>query len=229
MALQFKHMPLVDSGACTSCMSESFYLRTCLKGSYPMSKSNVKALKGVSGVNIQILGEATLPLQIQDQTFIHTFQILKHSNVHVILGVDFLQQHKARLNWDTCKFEVVCSITDESSTHSPQSAIAKLSCNVLIKPGQRVLAPVKTKSKFIGSGIVDPSCSFARKHSLLSARCLVDFKDNKSCIEIFNPTDTSIFCYKNSIVGTVTSISDCEILDDIDENTHTIYDTRRCN
>ena len=59
--------------------------------------SSLAHIVGVCGEAHRVLGQVTIPFRLDGIVFEHTFQLFEKLHQPVILGMDFLRQHKANV------------------------------------------------------------------------------------------------------------------------------------
>ena len=114
-----------------------------------------------------------LPIAIEEQNFSHPFYILDNMNHEVILGVDFLQEHKAMIS-----FEANCLVFQDS-TYVPlvcketARTTVRAVCNVSLPARTQTLLPVQCGNTSAPYGIIEPVPSLYSDEQLLGAKCVV--------------------------------------------------------
>ena len=91
---------LLDTGASISCLSEHVY-RQSLKN-IEIMPSSLAHIVGVCGEVHRVLGQVTVPFRLDGIALEHTFQLFEKLHQPVILGMDFLRQHKAKIDLEQC-------------------------------------------------------------------------------------------------------------------------------
>ena len=111
---------LIDTGAQISCMSEHIY-RKSFKN-YEVRPSSLTNIVGVCGEVHRILGLITVPFRLDGIVLEHTFHLFEKLHQPVILGMDFLRQHKARIDLEECTVSFKstnCSESRENMKNRP--------------------------------------------------------------------------------------------------------------
>jgi len=103
---------LIDSGAHMSCISETFYQESNLSKRYPLQKQEIFFAKGVSGSLLQILVKLTIPVEIGRLTVYQTFHVFQQISPDIILGIDFLREHKAVVHFSENKLLIQNGMTE---------------------------------------------------------------------------------------------------------------------
>ena len=90
---------LLDSGAHISVCSQKFLSKVQNTSKWSLQKSDIQNIIGVGGEVHKVLGTVILPIQFGDITIYHKFYVFKQLHYEAILGIDFLNEHKANLNF----------------------------------------------------------------------------------------------------------------------------------
>lgn len=95
---------LVDSGSSLCCIRKSLLCKIDTSLTI-FGTSEHSHVVGVSGKLIEGKGTVTLTLKIGDQQFCQKFHVFDDIHHSLILGVNFLKNHKCKLNFATSMFE----------------------------------------------------------------------------------------------------------------------------
>ena len=90
---------LIDSGADRSIISLDFYNSIPRESLRSTNTLTAGKLSGVSGHNLEVMGEAQLEFKIGEQKFTHKFSIVKGVIRPALLGSDFLRTFGATLDY----------------------------------------------------------------------------------------------------------------------------------
>ena len=90
---------LIDSGADRSIISLDFYNSIPRESLRSTNTLTAGKLSGVSGYNLEVMGEAQLEFKIGEQKFTHKFSIVKGVIRPALLGSDFLRTFGATLDY----------------------------------------------------------------------------------------------------------------------------------
>ncbi|CAC5423904.1 unnamed protein product [Mytilus coruscus] len=148
-------MAMVDSGATIIAISADFYYAN-LQKTVPLEKAYLLAT-GASGASLR-------------QTNISSFENFTHS---VILGLDFLDQQKARLNFDDKTLVLQSGITEVPLTNGENNdnsiCFISLINDEVIPSRSEVIIPVQTVDKSIKSkiGIIEPNPALVGKQNIV--------------------------------------------------------------
>ena len=88
---------LVDSGAAVSLISEKFRMSVPGLRSRPLKKNFVDS-RAVNGQMLDTLGSISVTFRLGATSWQHTFYVLRESTQAVLLGLDFLTEHRALLD-----------------------------------------------------------------------------------------------------------------------------------
>ena len=107
-------------------------------------KSDYRKVKGIGGHLIDIIGTATLPIQIGDHLFYQTFYIFDETLHPFLLGVDFLKINNCTLNFesqttDTEEGVPVINIIEPDF----KLELARPVRQIVIKPNSETVIPIR--------------------------------------------------------------------------------------
>ena len=90
---------LIDSGSHITAINDIFLKQLKLKDKILIpSKLNIKT--AISDEKYSVTGKITLPIKISNTTVQQTFFVIPQLSKTVILGLDFLNEHKAEINFE---------------------------------------------------------------------------------------------------------------------------------
>ena len=92
---------LLDTGASISCVSQSLLNRIKQSQTLNVTKSTYNQVYGVEGEILNIIGCVTLTFTIADREFKQEFHIFKRLHHSIILGVDWLQNNKCKIDYSS--------------------------------------------------------------------------------------------------------------------------------
>lgn len=112
---------LIDTGATMSCISEELFYK--IRNTHRLSTCNRSvAIEGVDGKPLDILGEISVELKMQDSNFTINVMVIKKLSYDFILGRDFLNQFICIFDIFEGKFVLVPK-TNNSSDYTPSDSI----------------------------------------------------------------------------------------------------------
>ncbi|CAC5393258.1 unnamed protein product [Mytilus coruscus] len=209
--------------------SADFYYAN-LQKTVPLEKAYLLAT-GASGATLRAIGQIRVSIEIgrlsMEQTF-HVFENFRHS---IILGLDFLDQLKAMLNFDDKTLVLQSGITEFpliNGENNDNSICFISSINDEIIPSRsEVIIPVQTVDKSIKSqiGIIEPNPVLVGKQNIVGATCLVQIRNNKSFLQVLNPTNAKVRLSKHTKIGKFSEIIENSISSEITDDTMEINST----
>ncbi|CAC5366824.1 unnamed protein product [Mytilus coruscus] len=216
-------MAMVDSGATISAISADFYYAN-LQKTVPLEKAYLLAT-GASGASLRAVGQIHVTIEIGRLSMEQTFQVFENFTHSVILGLDFLDQQKARLNFDDKTLVLQSGITEVPLTNGENNdnsiCFISLINDEVIPSRSEVIIPVQTVDKSIKSkiGIIEPNPALVGKQNIVGATCLVQIRNNKSFLQVLNPTNAKVRLSKHTKIGKFSEIIENSISSEITENT----------
>ena len=183
---------LVDTGSAANLINFEFLKRLQGVKKTGTIEAPVANLKMADGNLAPVLGQADLPLRIQNQRFVVKFLIMADCIQNVILGMPFLSQSKAILDFSNDSI----MITEDTKADL-----------VTIKPYQlpahsETLIPARLKGKILEgmSGYTFGSRSLHGR-GLSAGHCYNTVTEGNVFIRLLNPTDHIISLKKGAKIG----------------------------
>ena len=212
---------LIDTGAQISCMSEHIY-RKSFKN-YEIRASSLSNIVGVCGEVHRILGLITVPFRLDGIVLEHTFHLFEKLHQPVILGMDFLRQHKAKIDLE------LCTMTFKSSNNSSENrenneepsvwhislgqeprtcvGLVRTVSSVIVEPHSECTLPVKISFSANSAPLVDDSVLLEptvglNQENLLGSKCLSSVDHGSSAYRVLNPTNYPVFLKEDFVLAT---------------------------
>jgi hypothetical protein len=205
---------LVDTGAQISCISETYFKKLKLSNEI-MLPSKITAIIGVGGAHHDIKGMVTLPLKFGQCTISHAFHILPAMSMQLIIGIDFLQQHKAAIDYSTNKFSLlsgelqVCFLTSHTG-------IVRIAKKVTIPARTEITMEAKvSRIKSSHAMLVEPIAS-VKQVGLIVAKSIAKVSNSKVFVTIMNPQESSVTMKTNKPIASISSV-DINSIETIDQ------------
>ena len=185
----------------------------------------VKVLEGVedrvvsaNGQPLGILGRCDLRIGIGGVDELHPVLVANDVTQDCLIGVDFLARHKVIIDFAA---GLVCANGQNVGLHCGGAASVSVCGRVCVAetvtvPGRHemVLPAMCEKAGLSGGGIssiVEPSPEFAKRHSLVMARVLVQPRGDLVPVRLINPSADPVVLYKNTTLGTITALDECAL------------------
>ena len=212
---------LIDTGAQISCMSEHIY-RKSFKN-YEIRPSSLSNIVGVCGEVHRILGLVTVPFRLDGIVLEHTFHLFEKLHQPVILGMDILRQHKAKIDLE------LCTVTFKSSNNSSENrenndepsvchislgqeprtcvGLVRTVSSVIVEPHSECTLPVKISFSANSAPLVDNSVLLEptvalNQENLVGSKCLSSVDHGSSAYRVLNPTNYPVFLKENFVIAT---------------------------
>ncbi|CAC5363969.1 unnamed protein product [Mytilus coruscus] len=216
-------MAMVDSGATISAISADFYYAN-LQKTVPLEKAYLRQLAQVEQL-LRAIGQIHVTIEIGRLSMEQTFQVFENFRHSIILGLDFLDQQKARLNFDDKTLVLQSGITEVPLTNGENNdnsiCFISLINDEVIPSRSEVIIPVQTVDKSIKSkiGIIEPNPALVGKQNIVGATCLVQIRNNKSFLQVLNPTNAKVRLSKHTKIGKFSEIIENSISSEITDDT----------
>ena len=211
---------LIDTGAQISCMSEHIY-RKSFKN-YEVRPSSLTNIVGVCGEVHRILGLITVPFRLDGIVLEHTFHLFEKLHQPVILGMDFLRQHKARIDLEECTVSFKSTNCSESRENNEEPSVCHISLgqepktcvglvrtvsSVIVEPHSECTLPVKISFSANSAPLVDDSVLLEptvglNQENLVGSKCLSSVDHGSSAYRVLNPTNYPVFLKEDFVIAT---------------------------
>ncbi|CAG2195477.1 unnamed protein product [Mytilus edulis] len=196
----------------------------------PVNKVTLKKASllatGASGASLRGIGTIEVPIEIGRLTMQQTFHIFENFTHSIILGLDFLDQQKARLNFDDKTLVLQSGITEVPLTNGDNNDnsicfISLVNDEVIPSRSEVIIPPVQTVDKSIKSklGIIEPNPALVGKQNIVGATCLVQIRNNKTFLQVLNPTNAKVRLSKHTKIGKFSEIIENSISSEITDDT----------
>ncbi|XP_026022288.1 uncharacterized protein LOC113021785 [Astatotilapia calliptera] len=196
---------VLDSGARRSVLPLPYYNSIHPDVRPPLQPSVVETLLGVGPGDVPVLGEAQIPVNINNRQVDVDFLVADIAGNEVLLGHPFLTQAEARLDFGKRRIilfgEEVLYYQTEASTKSHAVRIAR---TVVVEPGQEYMVKgnVHPGAAARGDMMLSPTKGFVEKHKVLIARVLVNAQPSKAVpLRLFNLGNKAVTIKAGSIAG----------------------------
>nr|XP_061825306.1 uncharacterized protein LOC133612154 [Nerophis lumbriciformis] len=196
---------VLDSGARKSVFPLRHYDAIHLDIRPPLQSSAVETLIGVGPGDIPVLGEAHIPVLINNRQVNICFLVADIAGDEALLGHPFLTQAQARLDFGNHRIVLFGEeVPYFDSTNKPKAHAVRVARTVVLEAGQEyvVQGNIHHKDPIKGELMLSPTKGFVEKHRLLVARVLVDVHPHKTMpLRIFNPGSSAVTVRKGAMVG----------------------------
>ena len=92
---------LIDTGANVRAIRADIWRQIPQRTKHPPAQTNITSISAVNGQSIPVLGQVELPFSINDKTYPFNVLIIESIAYDVILGRDFLESYKAKIDCTT--------------------------------------------------------------------------------------------------------------------------------
>ena len=187
-------LALVDSGAARSCISQKFVNRLRIKVQ-PLQSGHPLCLSTADGSPLTLIGTVSLTFNIHGLLIPQTFAVLKRLNYNMLLGLDWLQNTQATIDFNS-RTVSICDdlVVQPLISHKLPTNVIRPTSPVQLLPQSEALLPVRVTghcNNFRGQYLVEPLPSLPHLGISL-ARAVVTISQNKCTCRILNPTNSTI-------------------------------------
>ena len=199
-----KTQALVDTGASISCVSLAFLRKTKLKDAV-LHGCALQHITGVGGEQHRVLGQIEIPILVSGAKISFKFYVLDKLHHSLILGIDFLEYHKVKIDLDSgyvfIKEDVVCA-----SLVRTKSGLARVYKPTTVPAGCEVEISVRVSRRKSDDVLLLEPVPYLQHKGVAGARCLVRVHKGKAILRVLNPTDTDIMLPMNRVVASASNV-----------------------
>ncbi|KAL7406654.1 hypothetical protein ABVT39_024094 [Epinephelus coioides] len=196
---------VLDSGARKSVLSLRHYNAIHPNARPPLQPSGVETLLGVGPGDVPVLGEAYIPVQINNRQVSVHFLVADIAGDEALLGHPFLTQAQARLDFGNRRIVLFGEeVPYFHTTGKPKTHAVRVARTVVLEAGQEyvVRGHAHLREPVKGEVMLSPTKGFVEKHRVLVARVLVETQPLKAIpLRIFNPGNTPVTVKEGAIAG----------------------------
>ena len=201
-------LALVDSGAARSCISQKFVNRLRIKVQ-PLQSGHPLCLSTADCSPLTLIGTVSLTLNIHGLLIPQTFAVLKRLNYNMLLGLDWLQNTQATVDFNS-RTVSICDdlVVQPLISHKLPTNVIRPTSPVQLLPQSEALLPVRVTghcNNFRGQYLVEPLPSLPHLGISL-ARAVVTISQNKCTCRILNPTNSTISLSTRTPLASITPI-----------------------
>ena len=207
---------LVDTGANVSAIRAEIWRQLPPKTKHPPTPTHVATISTVNGQSIPVLGEVKLPFSINGKVYPFKALVIEAIAYDVILGRDFLEHYKAKIDLKNHVLELLSDITTPESlpfvelyaAREPNICFVCARTSFIIPPNSEVLVPGELESQRpIGeTGLVHSRDDLPTRYNILGAAQIVNtWEGNSVPIRLLNPTEKPIRIFRRTRLGTYTA------------------------
>lgn len=208
---------LIDTGASVSAIKTTVKDQISQLASLTPTATSISSIKSVSGDVIAVQGLINLPFTIGHNSYPFTALVIDKMAYDAILGRDFLDYYKAKidlenhiltLGTDSLPFSSDYDSSADSTTNIP-TCFVQAQSSFIIPPSTEIIAPAVLEHPAAKgtTGIIEPRQEFMERYQLAGAAELVNVWDNNSVpIRLLNPTNQPIQIYRKTRLGQISFV-----------------------
>ena len=158
---------------------------------------------GVGGESHQVLGQARLTLKLSGVDYDKNFIIIEQLHHPLILGLDFMQQHNVKIDFQYRHMTFNDNLVAVALTCDSKFGYARSVKREVIPAESEITIPVKlSKSAEQNVVLLEPVESL-QNLNIAGARCLVNAKNQRGAIRLINPTKNDIILSPTRVITNV--------------------------
>lgn len=208
---------LVDTGANISAIRAEIWRQIPHSAQQSPAPTHITSISAVNGQSIPVLGQVELPFSINNKTYPFKVLIIETIAYDVILGRDFLECYKARIDLNDHVLELHCDVpTQESFAFShmpihrePHICSIHAKSSFIIPPHSEVLVPGELGEQCQPgeTGLVHPRDELPHRYNIMGAAQIVHtWEGNSVLVRLLNPTDQPIKIFRRTRLGKYTPV-----------------------
>lgn len=208
---------LIDTGANVSAIRADIWRQIPQRTKHPPSETHIKSISAVNGQSIPVLGQVELPFSINDRTYPFNILIIESIAYDVILGRDFLESYKAKIDLKDHILELqheVPSNEPDAFTplldhREPNVCAIHAKSSFILPPNAEVLVPGELGEPWSMGviGLVHPRVELPHRYNILGAAQIVKtWEGNTVPVRLLNPTSQPIKIFRRTRLGECTPV-----------------------
>lgn len=203
---------LIDTGAAISCISPAVYLSSGLQHDFPLQKSDLAQVNGVGNNNIKVVGKISIPIIIAEVEITHTFFVLEGMTIPLILGMDFITQHRVILDFirkELLLYDGLSKVSFSDVEQGIRMNILKTATTIDLNPRSETVFSLGVEDRDNTEwGLLEPDSSFVDTWNVLPARVLTHIFQNQVVCRVMNPTNMTVTLPASTIVGHLVQVEE---------------------
>lgn len=199
---------LIDTGANVSAIRASVWQQIPQMTKHPPTQTYITSISAVNGQSIAVLGQIELPFSINDKTYPFNVLIIEGITYDVILGRNFLESYKAKIDLKDHVLELhrddtprdILELPLMPTPREPNVSSIHAKASFIIPPNSEVLIPGELREpRDLGEvGLVQPRDELPHRYNIMGASQLVKtWEGNSIPVRLLNPSNqpVKIFCH----------------------------------
>lgn len=175
---------------------------------HPPTQTYITSISAVNGQSIAVLGQIELPFSINDKTYPFNVLIIEGITYDVILGRNFLESYKAKIDLKDHVLELhrddtprdILELPLMPTPREPNVSSIHAKASFIIPPNSEVLIPGELREpRDLGEvGLVQPRDELPHRYNIMGASQLVKtWEGNSIPVRLLNPSNqpVKIFCH----------------------------------
>lgn len=212
---------LVDTGATVSVVSYAF-LQEIFKNVQIKTDPKNLGLKSACGNYLNKVGISTISVDINGLIIQHDFHVIEYLQQKVILGLDFLKQNNAHIDFEHNTLSLLddmvqiqmLNVVHENDTFNTVKSYE----DVTLDPHTETNILVHLNDNTLNEILLFEPDMANQSHYLVGSKCIVNVNNGHGTYRILNTSSEKVQIKKNSIVAKSTNIDEKHIYS-LDENT----------
>ena len=200
---------LVDSGAGVSCITMKWLKKLGIERKDLRPSRGISVVRGVGGEIHNVVGMINLEICISGIKLYQSFHVFNNLYTPVILGYDFLESHKAKIDIENKVLEIYDGMTAIAFLNKDYLGLARTTSPVIIPPRAHCNFPVRVSKLKEGTvALLEPVSSLSSKKYLVGAKSLVTVNKGKASCMVMNPTKATVYLNSGCVIATATIIDE---------------------
>lgn len=204
-----QHLFLVDTGAAITAISGVLWQRLPTKN--PLQPNPSMSIRTVTGNPMTVRGMVLISFVIDGGLFTHKVFVVDDLSHDVILGKDFLERYKSKIDLEHHTLHLQDDLPFERFSSSEFDSLQDNTCSVhalysyILPPNFETIICGKLNTPFPqGSiGIVDPRAELSTRYHVCGAAELVSTSMSGTVpIRLLNPSNQAVRIFRRSTLGT---------------------------
>ena len=215
------NIALIDTGCGTSIISHKFLRKNHLQMRNLQQGQNYM-LFAANGTTIRVLGQTTILLNLGGMNVSFDFLVVENLNQDMILGIDFLEQTKAKIICAEQKVIFYDDLLQVNFINRHRDVIVSVNETCILQPKTETLISVYLSEPVWGKSVMIEQVGVREKQRYLVAKAIVTPEGKYTVCKVLNASDSKIVLKKHLQIARVQEIDVNSITEykeeDISEN-----------
>lgn len=209
---------MTDTDANVSAIRAEVWRQIPSPTKHPPTSTPITSIAAVNGQSIPVLGQTTLPFCINGKTYPFDVLVIESIAYDVILGRDFLETYKAKIDLKEHLLELCqdvlcgeqCDLPTDLVHNDPSICSIHAMSTFILPPHSEVIIPRELGDNFRPGevGLMNPREELLHRYNTMGASKIVKtWEGNSVPVRLLNPTEQPIKIFRRTHLGMFTPVA----------------------